>query len=238
MSSLSINQLSKSFIQASHVTNVLDRVSYTFDSRQTTVITGVSGTGKSTVMHLLAGIDKPNSGTVLYNGDDIGLLSKRTEFLQKKIGLMFQVPYLIDELSVVENVMIKGLIANESYALCKERALELLQYVHLVNKAEQAPRTLSGGEQQRVALARALFMQPEFILADEPTAHLDAVTKSSIIDLLLTCHKEWNMGLIIASHDESFAEYMDVVLCLEGGKLIEKGNYLDSTIRNVDQLRL
>lgn len=220
---ISLQCIGKQFDERNASSPILDGITYTFDRNHSYALMGASGIGKSTLMQLLAGLDNPTSGSVFYNGAEVSSISRaeRHVLLQKEIGLLFQTPCLIDDLSVIENVMIKGLIGKESYRISQDRAQDLLEQVGLVDKAQQAPPQLSGGEQQRVALARALFNQPSFMLADEPTAHLDEMTKKMVTELLIRCHHQWGMGLIIATHDESVAQRMDVVLCLEGGKLKE-----------------
>ena len=198
--SLTVQHLRKSFSQGLQTAVVLDDVTYTFKNNHQYALTGVSGIGKSTLIQVLAGLDKPDRGSVLCNGIDIYALEphRRSRFIQKHIGFVFQYPSLIDELSVLENVMLKGLIAdNPMYKLLRKHS-SLLEKVGLVDKASHSPRTLSGGEQQRVSVARALFTQPNFILADEPTAHLDEQTKSTIIELLSSCAKNglWGSSLL------------------------------------------
>ena len=212
---LKILDLTKSFSQGYQTIKVLDALTYTFEPGRSYAITGASGTGKSTLLHLLAGLEKPTKGGVYLDGEDI--FSMNQGDLRSHIGIVFQVPHLIDELTLVENVMVKGLIDGQGYHNAATRALFLLERVGLAGKAQQWPRSLSGGEQQRVAVARALFGEPAFILADEPTAHLDAATGQELLNLLL----EGKQGLIIASHDTSVSERLEVSLELFQGNFLQ-----------------
>ncbi len=201
---------------------VLRGISIIFEQGKTYAISGVSGTGKSTLMHLLSGFDKPSSGAVLFNDKNIAHFSSaaRTHFLNQSIGHVFQQPYLIRELSVAENVMTPGLIMGSSLLAARPRALELLEAVGLADHAEKKPSALSGGQQQRVALARALFNQPSFLLADELTGNLDKETGRSIVAFLLELQQQSNMGVIISTHDSYVAESMQQRFSLEQGALV------------------
>ncbi len=213
--------ISQKFTQGKEEIIVLNNIDSIFMQEKNYAITGISGSGKSTFIHILAGLDKPCAGNVFFNNIAINELpaNKLSLFLNKSIGLVFQSPHLIRELSVIENIILPGMIAGKDKNDCEKRAHELLQKVGLFDKKDQKPGELSGGQQQRVAIARALFNEPAFLIADEPTGNLDLATGTTIIDLLLSCHQEWGMGLIISSHDAYVAERMDEIYVLSEGKL-------------------
>lgn len=221
---LALQKISKFFFQENFPLMVLNNISVSFLQGKTYAITGVSGIGKSTLIHIIAGLEKPSAGAVLFNNQQLVNFSshEQNKFLNQSIGLLFQWPYLINELSVVENIMIPGLIAHKNSDQCKKRAFSLLEKINLSNKANHKPASLSGGQQQRVALARALFNQPTFLLADEPTGNLDIAMGKEIIHLLLSCQQEWNMGIIISSHNTYVTQSMETIYQLKEGKLIKK----------------
>lgn len=202
--------------------DVLRGISYSFKSDHTYAVTGASGTGKSTLLHVLAGLAEPTQGTLYVNEQNVALFSReqRDHFLNRTVGLLFQMPYLIKELTVLENVMSKGLIAGVDIHACKQEALALLEQVGLADKVHEHPPVLSGGQQQRVALARALFGKPAFLLADEPTGNLDVKNGQLIIDLLLACKDAWGMGIIVSTHDPAVAQRMEVQLEMRDGLLV------------------
>lgn len=202
-------------------TDVLHQISYTFHQGNSYAIMGVSGTGKSTLLHLLAGLEHPTAGEVLFNGESLATFSEKKYqfFLNHHVGLVFQEPCLIQELTVLENTMIKGLIAQQSAAVCKKRATELLELIGLKERGDAYPYQLSGGQQQRVALARALFQQPTFILADEPTGNLDEENGMLIVQLFKRMQKEYGVGIIMSTHDQRVAQRMDTVLTIKAGTL-------------------
>lgn len=220
---LRAHEVVKAFTQDASTITVLDKISYTFVQGHTYAITGLSGMGKSTFLHLIAGIDTPDAGSVSFNDVDIRQFSpsERTIFFNQSLGLAFQHPYLIKELTVMENVMIPGIINGRSEEECKARCSHLLQLTGLGAKANALPGTLSGGQQQRAALARAVFNQPNFLLADEPTGSLDEITSKSIVELLRTYQKEWGMGIIVATHDPLVTQSMNTTLHVHNGHLID-----------------
>lgn len=198
-------ELSKSYTVGEQKISVLQGVQATFFAGTSYALTGKSGSGKSTLLHLLAGLDTPDKGTV-----------KR---MAERFGILFQMPYLIDELSVQENVALPGLIAGLSNTAASARAVELLRSVGLVGFEGRRPSSLSGGQQHRVSLVRALMAQPSLIFADEPTGNLDEATGKLILDLLVYYQKEHGACLIISTHDASIMQAVDYVLRLENGIL-------------------
>jgi lipoprotein-releasing system ATP-binding protein len=219
---LSLSGVYKEFDQAGKVLQVLRGIDASFQQAKSYAITGVSGSGKSTLLHLLGGIDVPTEGKITFNGKDLETFkaNRKQDFLNRSIGFVFQFHYLIKELSVLENVMLMGLIKGDSREKCKSRAKQLLSLVNLSSKADAYPCQLSGGQQQRVAIARALFNKPLFLLADEPTGNLDAENAQQIIDLFVEAQNEWDMGLIICSHDSAVCARMGKVCRLFNGSLL------------------
>jgi lipoprotein-releasing system ATP-binding protein len=221
--SLALENVYKKYFQAGIPLTVLKGVNALFEQGKSYAVTGASGSGKSTLIHLLAGLDNPSSGVVYF--DQIPLTSftatQKTLFLNKTIGLVFQYPYLIKELTVVENVAIKGLIAGKSMAECIQEAKDLLAQVGLAEKIDAYPGQLSGGQQQRVALARALMNGPSFLIADELTGNLDQATGAAIVDLMLKLQQEKGMGIIVSSHDEYVSSRMDIRYELKDGLLFK-----------------
>jgi ABC-type antimicrobial peptide transport system, ATPase component len=211
----------KSYLQGDKTIPVLHDVSVTFEQGKTYAIIGASGSGKSTFLHILGGLDIPTSGTVLISNKNIATMSPsiKEKFLNASIGFVFQFHYLINELTVQENIMLMGLISNQKKSTCLKKTKELLEHFGIADKALSYPPQLSGGEQQRVAIIRALFNKPAFLLADEPTGNLDALNAEKTVQFLLQCQREWNMGLIICSHDKAIYEKMDKVLELKEGRL-------------------
>lgn len=222
---LRLHTITKKF-QHDQSIEILHPISATFCKNHSYAITGVSGAGKSTLLYILAGLDNPTSGTVYFDTHDSTQLphANKQKLINSSLGLVFQIPYLIAELSIIENVMIKGLIAGMHHDECKQRALDLLCSMGLNNKAYAYPAMLSGGQQQRVAIARALINKPDFLIADEPTAELDEYTAQGILELLLAYKQEWSMGLIISSHDPKVVASMETIFHVYNGNLIEQSN--------------
>ena len=211
-------QLTKTFSGSSDAITVLQGIEYSFSRQKTYAITGASGSGKSTLIHILGGLDQPTTGSVMLGNVSLATLNAKER--ASRIGLVFQYPYLIKEISVLENIMVAGLIAGDSWSDAQAKALELLKRVGLAAMDSWEVGRLSGGQKQRVALARALITKPEFLLADELTGSLDHETGLSVMELVLSCVKEWQMGLIISTHNPEIARMMQLVFSLKDGILV------------------
>ena len=182
---------------------------------------GASGTGKSTLLHLIGGLDTPNAGEIIFAGKNISQFSdgELTRFRNRRVGFVFQAYHLLPELTALENVCLPARIARISTGTAAKRAGELLARVGLRDRLDHKPSELSGGEQQRVAIARALINEPELLLADEPTGNLDSHTGGEIMELLQSLRTEKQMTLVIATHDAKVAAAAPRVIQLVDGTI-------------------
>jgi putative ABC transport system ATP-binding protein len=184
-------------------------------------VVGASGSGKSTLLGLLAGLDVPSTGTVTLAGEDLFALDEdgRAALRARLLGFVFQSFQLLPALTALENAMLPLELAGRSDAAAVAEAI--LQRVGLGERLRHYPKTLSGGEQQRVALARAFVMQPQLLLADEPTGNLDAATGADVIDLLFELNAERRTTLILVTHDDVLARRCTRVIRLAGGRIVQ-----------------
>ncbi len=184
---------------------------------------GASGVGKSTLLHLLGGLDLPDVGEVSFLGIDLKRLSNAalSQWRNEKVGLIFQAYHLLPELTAVENVCLPARMARRDPAQVEAKALELLKRVGLAERFDHRPYELSGGEQQRVAIARALINDPELVLADEPTGNLDSQTGAEIMQILTTLRAERSTTLVIATHDATVAALAHRVIRLIDGRIAD-----------------
>lgn len=192
-------------------TKVLNNINYEFEKGKFYAITGRSGTGKTTLLSLMSGLDTPTSGRIMYEDNDISKIDE-DEYRSKKVGVVFQSFNLLPHLTALENVELSMDISGLKLANKRKVAINLLEQVGLdLQKANRRILKLSGGEQQRVAIARAISYNPEVVLADEPTGNLDHKTEKQIIDVLLNLAHEKNKCVIVVTHSKDVAENADIV---------------------------
>lgn len=213
--------MSKAYFQGNAETKVLDNLELEVASGELLAIVGSSGCGKSTFLHLAGALDKPTSGEVLINGEQIHQFSdkKRAAFRNQHIGFIYQFHHLMMEFTAQENVAMPLMIRGESAKSALLEAKSMLSQVGLEHRISHRPSELSGGERQRVAIARALVTKPSLVLADEPTGNLDFDTAEQIYQLLRELNKSVNTSFVIVTHDLTLAARMDRQLRLDHGKL-------------------
>lgn len=216
---LEAKSLSKKFSQADREIVVLSNLNLNVKSGESVAILGKSGSGKSTLLSLLCGIDRSDSGSVIYNGVEISNLveDEITKLRSKSIGVIFQQFHLIEHLNALENVMLP-LEINEILG-AEEKALAALEMVGLHTRANHFPSQLSGGERQRVAIARAIVNQPSVLLADEPSGSLDEKTGNEVMQLIFNLVEKTDMALVLVTHNNDLAKHCNRILVLENGKL-------------------
>ena len=199
--------------------SVLKGISLSVNKGEMIAITGESGVGKSTLMHLLGGLDTPTSGEVIVRGEHLKDKSQEAlaAFRNKNVGFVFQTHYLLDDFNALENVMLPMLIAGKDNAVVRSKGELLLGQVGLIDRRSHLPKQLSGGEQQRVAVARALANDPEIVIADEPSGNLDINTGHKLHELLLKLNEEQKTTFLIATHNRELAANCDRELKLVDG---------------------
>ncbi len=217
---LSVDHLSKSFKSGGQTLTVLNDVSFAIEAGSACALVGPSGSGKTTLIALCAGLERPTSGSVVFNGvpihasDEEELARTRNHFT----GFIFQSFQLLPSLTALENVMVPAEIRGENHA--RTRATELLKQVGLESRLHHYPVQLSGGEQQRVAVARAFVNRPKILYADEPTGNLDAETARDVIRLIFDLNAKTGTTLVLVTHDSELTRQADRVIGLKGGKLV------------------
>ncbi len=206
-------------------THALDGVSLSIAEGEFTALVGPSGSGKTTMLQLMGCLDRPNSGAVKINGQDVTKLSKnkRADLRREKIGFIFQFFALIPVLTAYENVELPLLLNNVKVKERQERVMGLLEAVGLADRAGHRPDQMSGGEQQRVAIARALASEPLLVLADEPTANLDTANGAQAMEIMQRLNQETGTAFIFATHDPRVMSYAQRVIELQDGRIVDKG---------------
>lgn len=186
-----------------------------------TSIVGSSGSGKSTLLHIVGGLDKPDSGSVLWGNTDISSLKNNelATFRNKNIGFVFQFHHLLPEFTAIENIAMPALISGKSIEEATERALKLMERFGVAERRNHRPTQLSGGEQQRVSMARALMNEPKLILADEPTGNLDDANTQIILDMLFELRDQDGVSVLLITHEKSIAQRSDILLEIKSGTI-------------------
>lgn len=219
---IEVHNLCKHFVTTSGELSVLHDLDLKVESGERIAVVGRSGAGKTTLMHILGGIDRPSSGRVLFDGEDVFALqgARLDDFRNRSVGFIFQFHQLLPEFTALENVMMPLLIGRIERKRAADQAAELLREVGLGDRLDHKPGALSGGEQQRVAIARALIRQPRLLLADEPTGNLDSKTSDEIMALLDRLHLTRGLTMIIVTHNDQLAACLDRTLNMEDGQLL------------------
>ncbi len=220
---ISVRDLYKSFKTGDTRVDILKGVNFDLDAGETVAVVGASGIGKSTLLHILGTLDRPDSGTLLFQDEDVFLFDngKLARFRNESIGFVFQFHYLLPEFSAIENVMMPALIKGMSKDGARMAAEAILVRMGLKDRLYYRVGKLSGGEQQRVALARALALKPAILLADEPTGNLDSRNSEQVHDLLLELNREFCMTLVVVTHNMELAAYMSHNVTIINGQLVE-----------------
>lgn len=212
ISRIELNNVSQSFTSNEHAVHLFQDLYLTIDQGQSYAITGPSGSGKSSLLMLISGLEKPATGQVVCNRNDRSI---SLEKLREEIGFIFQQFHLLPELTALNNVALP--LKLRGYKDAEKKAKEWLENVGLGHRLNHKPTQLSGGEQQRAAIARALVFEPKFILADEPTGNLDVQCASEVADILFSCCRENGAGLVIVTHSEELAALAQHIFELKNG---------------------
>ena len=222
MSVVQLQDVTKVYRIGEVETNALQGVSLEIEQGEFIAMVGPSGSGKTTLLQLLGCLDKPTTGRVMINGDDVSQLNarKRADLRRGTIGFVFQFFALIPVLSAYENIELPLMLVGERANSRRQRVYELLEAVGLEDRAHHRPDQLSGGEQQRVAVARALATNPVLVLADEPTANLDTENGRQVMDIMLKLNQETNTTFVFATHDPRVFDYARRIVELRDGKIV------------------
>lgn len=219
---ITVVDLKKSFRMNGYTLNVLNGLTLDIARGEMIAIVGASGAGKSTLLHMLGTLDRPTSGSVLFDGQNVFDLSEeaQAEFRNKRIGFVFQFHHLLPEFTALENTFLPALIQDRPADDAQKEAAQLLADVGLGERLHHKPGELSGGEQQRVAVARALMQRPDLVLADEPTGNLDTHTGDALFALLRKLNKDRGTTFVIVTHNDKLSAQADRIIRMEDGRIV------------------
>jgi putative ABC transport system ATP-binding protein len=218
---LEMTHVTKTYQVGGQTVRALDSIDLTLHGGEFVSIVGPSGAGKSTLLHMLGALDRPDSGSIRFQGNEISNLNdeKQSEFRRHSVGFVFQFFNLLPTMTAWENIAVPKLLDGARMSKVKSRALDLLALVGLAERAEHRPSELSGGQMQRVAVARALMMDPQLILADEPTGNLDTKTGAAIMGLLTDIAHQDGRLVVMVTHNLDAASSTDRVITLTDGRI-------------------
>ncbi len=224
MSIIEVENVKKSFGKGESKTQILNGMNFSIEKGDFVSLMGASGSGKSTMLYLIGGLDREFEGAIKIAGEDIS--KKKEKELSKlrleKIGFVFQFYNLVQNLTVEDNIMLPIKMSKKNNAEAKKRLEEILEITGLKEKRKSLPRQLSGGQQQRVAIARAILGEPEIILADEPTGNLDSKSGEEIMELFKRINEEKKITILQVTHSEKSATYGNKIIRLENGHVVEE----------------
>ena len=220
---LRCQQLGKTYTEGPNDVEVLKDINLHIQAGERLAIVGASGSGKSTMLHLLGGLDLPSTGSVWVDGQELSRMSdkKRGTMRNQYLGFVYQFHHLLPEFTALENVAMPLFIRGVDMAEAQDKARALLSEIGLEDRCEHRPTELSGGERQRTAIARALVTEPKVVLADEPTGNLDVDTASSVFDMMIDLNQRVGTALVMVTHDNALAARMDRVLKLDHGTVVD-----------------
>lgn len=223
---IDIHNIHKSFGQL----EVLKGIDLHIGKGEVVSIVGPSGAGKTTLLQIMGTLDKPDAGSLSIAGHDVLKLNRRqlARFRCEHIGFVFQFHQLLPEFTALENVMIPALIAKRNKSEARQRALQLLEYLKLADRANHKPAELSGGENQRVAVARALMNEPDVVFADEPSGSLDSHNKAELHQLFFDLRDKFGQTFVIVTHDEKLAALTDRTIHLADGRIVSESSRMQS----------
>lgn len=218
---IELKDVSKSFGKGDARVHVLNDIDLSLQTGEMVAMLGASGAGKSTMLHIMGGLDRPTSGKVFYKGDDIYSMGngKLSTFRNRDLGFVFQSHHLLPEFTALENVMMPSMIAGRNRNEAKEKSLSILEKVGLGHRWHHKSGELSGGEQQRVAVARSLVMDPTIVLADEPTGNLDSKTGDEVFELMMELNRSMGITLVMVTHNEKLASRLGRQIVVKDGRI-------------------
>ena len=224
---LSLQSVSKGFHTKTEKINILNDARLTLKKGETMAVVGASGIGKSTLLYIIGTIDRPDTGRIYFQGNDILALNdeKLACFRNAKVGFVFQFHHLLSGLTAFENVMMPCMIGRKSRRNIEKPVCSILERVGLGNRIYHRVEDLSGGEQQRVALARALVNKPDMLLADEPTGNLDRKSSRAVHELMDQLNKEMQMTVIVVTHNNEFADLMERKVSIADGRIVPVSSF-------------